>query len=327
MPAAVVAIGSVIGGVASAVASVVGPIAATIASALGPAVAAIGSVIGAITSTIGSALAPVLQTVGGLANWVVTSVGQTVGSLVQTIATTTKPFITKLSEAIGNLVTGITETTRPILEPIKDGLQIVYDKVQTVNQWVTSAFHPSARLDELQRAYPEIWSEWAGDKDLFLNSLASRNIISSTEAVLLRLPDAIETINQIATLKVLSDLVRGQASIGELLGKISEGKGFETAQAIALLIKNIASTTVGIMDRVDTEVGVLRASIETFDERVNSSLTEMTEQTKASILADVTPKMVILGGQQIQLSQQIAKVSRHIEDEAWFAAMLLRLLR
>lgn len=327
MPQAVIAIASVIVAVGSAVAAVVAPVVAAIGAALAPAVAAIGSVIGAITSAIGAAVAPIFSTVGGIANWVVTSVGQTVGGLVDTVGNAVKPLLEGIGDAIGTITRGITEAARPILEPIKSGLEAVHAKLKAVDQWVKSAFHPSARLTELKAAHPEVWAASDASDIVFRDLLVSRGLISSTEGALILLPDVIETITMVSTVKVLADLVKGQASVADLLGAISEGKGFETAQAIAELSKSIVSTTVGIMDRVDTEIGILRAGVDSFDERLKTSLTEYAHQTKAEVLAMVTPKLDILGGHQVMVTKNIARLSRHIEDESWFMFMLVKALR
>ena len=326
MPAAVVAIGTVIASVGSAVASAIGPIVAAISSAVAPAVAAIGSVIGSITSAIGSALAPVMSTIGGITDAVLTAVGQTVGGLVKTIGDTVGPFVDKLGEAITSLTNGITEAARPILEPIKGALEAVHAKVKAVEDWVMTAFHPSAELAELKAAHPEVWAASDGSNVVFRDLLVSRGIITSTKGSLLLLPDAIETINQVATLKILADLAKGQASVADLLGRISEGKSFETAQAIALLSKSIVTTTVGIMDRVDSEIGILRAGIDTFDERLESELGHYAAQTKAEVLAAVTPRLDILGENALAVNSKIARLSRHIEDESWFVYMLIKTL-
>ena len=326
MPAAVIAIATVVAGVGSAVAAAVGPVVAAIAAAVGPAVAAIGSVIGAITSAIGGALAPIVSTVGGIAEWVVTSIGQTVSGLVKTVGNAVKPFTEGLKEAIGKLAAGIDKATAPILDPIKGALEVVKAKVDAVADWVTTAFHPSAELAELRATHPEIWDLAQYRNDTFIFHLEEMGHISSTKAALLALPDVIQTITMVSTLKVLADLVKGQASISDLLGKIADGKGFETAQAIAMLSQSIAVTTVGIMDRVDTEIEILRAGIETFDERLEASVREAIELQKAQVLAMVTPKMTILGEHSLMLNRKIARLSRHIEDEHWFGLMLIRVL-
>lgn len=326
MGAAVVAIGSVISGAASVVASVVAPIAGAVSAAVAPVVSAIGSVIGAISSTLGSALAPVSSTIGGIADWAVTSIGQTVGGLVDTVANATRPFLESLTKAIGGLAEGVTKATKPILDPIKAGLEAIQARVEAVEDWVTSAFHPSARLDELKAAHPDLWETAEGVESSFIAYLQEDAVISSTEAGLLLMPDVIETINEVATLKVMADLVTGQASVSELLGAVSEGKSFETARAIAELSQSIVTSTIGLMDRVDSEVGILRAGIESFDERFSSELSNTLELQKADLMAVVTPKLNRLGEYHDILDRDIARLFRHIEDEAWFGQMLLRFL-
>lgn len=326
MPFIPAIVGAVIASVATVVSSVVAPIVASLSAAIGPALAAIGSVIGAITSAIGTAIAPVLSTVGGIAEWVVTSIGQTVSGLVETVSNAVKPFVTGLKEAIGKIAAGIDKATAPILNPIKGALEIVKVKVDAVLDWVTTAFHPSAELAELRAAHPEIWDLAQYRNDTFIFHLEEMGIITHTKAALLALPDVIETITMVSTLKVLADLIKGQASISDLLGKIADGKGFETAQAIAELSKSIVSTTVNIMDRVDTEIGILRAGIDTFDERLERTVREAIELQKAQVLALVTPKITILGRHSLMLNRKIAQVARHIEDEHWFALMFVRVL-
>lgn len=326
MASAVTAIASVIGAVGSAVATVVTPIASAISAAVAPAVAAIGSVVGAIAGALGTVAAPIFSTVSGIASWVTTAIGQTVGGLVKTLGDAVGPFVDKLGEAISTLTKGITKAAEPILSPIRDSLQFLLEKVQAVGDWVSTAFHPSAELEALKTAHPEVWAASDGSNIVFRDLLVSRGLISSTKGALILLPDALETISQVATLKVLADLVQGQASVSDLLNKVAQGKGFETAAAIAQLSKSIVSTSVGIMDRVDTEVGLLRAGIDTFDERLETSLKDYARQTEAEVLALVTPKLDILGDKQSIVIRELARVSRHIDDEAWFAFMLLRAL-
>jgi len=327
MPAAVVAVVSVVGSVGSAIASVAGPIVSAIGAAVAPLVSGIGSIVGGIASTLGGALAPIIDTIGGIANWVVTSVGQTASSLVKTVGDAVKPFLDGLGKAIKSVTEAVGKVTKPILEPIKAGLETIKGAVEKVGQWVNTAFHPSARLAELQKAHPELWEMSQGYTDSFIMYLEDAAIISSTEASLLALPDVFVTINQVATLKVLADLVKGQASVTDLLGKVADGSSVMTAVAIAELSKSIITSTVGIMDHVDTDIGILRASIDAFDETVKSSLQQYASETKAEILAAVTPKLNYLGDNQQKVTAAVARLARHIEDEGWFAAMLLRVLR
>jgi len=81
------------------------------------------------------------------------------------------------------------------------------------------------------------------------------------------------------------------------------------------------------MDKIDTEYELLGATIDTFDERIEASINERMELTKAEVLSVVTPRMTTLGRNQQMVIKGIARISRHIEDESWFVAMFLRMLR
>lgn len=261
MAAAVVAIGSVIGSVASAVASVVAPIAATISAAIAPVVATISSVVGSVTAALTT----------------------TVGKVVTTITTTVGPLVAKLKVGVADLTAAIDTATKPILEPLAGGLEILHDKLKAVDTWVAEK--------------------------------------------LLIVEDVTKLIDYVATVKILTDLVKGTASISDVIGKVAEGKGFETAVAIVRLTKSIAALGVNIVDRIDTQWKILEAEVTSFEDRFKRNFEMAIEQEKARLLSIVTPKMVTLGEHQLALAQSIARVSRHIEDEAWFASMLLRLLR
>jgi len=326
MAGAVAAVVSVVAGAASTVAAVVAPIAATIAAAIAPAVAAIGSVLSVITSALGAASLAVVNTVAGIGGAVLNAVGQTASGLFEIVKDAAAPFAKALGKAINTVTGAIDVATRPILEPIKAGLEIIKGAVDQVNRWVLTAFHPSARLTELKAAHPELWEMSQGYESTFVTLLQGDGIISATEASLLGLPDVLQTINQVATLKVLADLVEGQASVSDLLGAIEQSAGLATAQAIAELSKTIVSTTVNTIDRVDTEVGILRASIDTFDERLEKNLQLYAAQTKTELAGLVVPKLDQLGDTQQQINKRIAAIIRHIDDRAWFAAMLIKIL-
>jgi len=136
-----------------------------------------------------------------------------------------------------------------------------------------------------------------------------------------------ELISDIASLKIVDEMLKDTADISDLLGPIAEGKFVKTAQAIGTLARSIIGTTVATMDKIDAERRLLGATIDTFDERIETSIKEKMELTKAEVLTMVTPRMETLGRNQQMVIKGIARVSRHIEDESWFVAMFLRMLR
>ena len=136
-----------------------------------------------------------------------------------------------------------------------------------------------------------------------------------------------ETISDIASLKIIDEMLKETTDVSKLIEPIANGKSVETAQAIATLSRGIVTTTVATMDKVDVEFKMLGATIDTFDERIMTSVAEKVAISKAEILAKVTPRMDTLGRYQTKVIQGIARLTRHIEDEQWFAFMLLRALR
>lgn len=261
MPAAVVAIGSVIGGVVGAVGAVVAPIAAAVAATVAPIVAGIGSVLATVTTSVSTAVA-------GLWTQLSTAVG---------------PLVESLKAGIVSINAAIETATAPILMPIKDALSVVNAKLEAVDLWV------------------------------------------STELTMVH--DAIEIASAASTVKLLVDMVKGNASIANVIGEVADGKSFETAVAIAELSKSIVTLGVGMTDLIDDHWGLIEAEITTWDEQFKKNLTEAVELEKVELLGIVTPKLAVLGDHQLKVNRDIAKLSRHIEDEAWFAAMLLRTLR
>lgn len=261
MPAAVVAVASVIVSVGSAVAAVIAPVVASIAAVVGTVVVSITSALAGVTAAIGSAL----------------------GSLVTSLKTAVTPLINTLKGAIETIAGAIDAATSPILTPIKDGLALVNAKLKAVDAWMV--------------------------KELAI------------------VHDAIQIASAAATVKLLVDLVKGQASISEIIGKVAEGKSFETAVAIARLSKSIVTLGVGIVDRIDTNWELIKTEVETWPDQFMKELDREIEKDKVEILSLMTPRLDHLGRYQGMLTRDIAKVYRHIEDEAWFAAMLVRILR
>lgn len=260
MPTAVVAIASVIGGVASTVAAVVAPIAAAVAATIGPIVASVGSILATVTSTISSAVV-------GLWDGITTAVG---------------PLVDSLKAGIASLTNAIDTATAPILNPIKDAMSLVHAKLKAVDVWVA--------------------------KELTI------------------VHDAIEIASAAATVKLLVELVRGNASISEVISKVAEGKSFETAVAIAQLSKSIVTLGVGVVDTIDQHWQLIEAEVVTWEDQFKRNLAEAVSIQKAELLALVTPKLDILGRHQVMVTKSIARLSRHIEDETWFAFMLVKVL-
>lgn len=261
MPAAVVAVATVVASAAAAVAAVVVPIATAIAAIVTPVVAAIGSVL----SSIGAAVSGAVQ------------------GLWTGIKTAVTPLVEALKAGIKTITGAIDTATSPILTPIKDALSVINAKLQAVDAWVA----------------------------------AEMKVVH----------DVIQITSAAAVVKLLVDLVKGQASISEVIGKVAEGKSFETAVAIAQLSKSIVTLGVGIVDTIDTHWEMIEATYNTWDESFKKELAAAIDIQKAELLALVTPKLDTLGEYGLKVNSEVARLWRHIEDEAWFGAMLMRVLR
>ena len=60
---------------------------------------------------------------------------------------------------------------------------------------------------------------------------------------------------------------------------------------------------------------------------MRTTLGEEIALAKAIVMGRVTPTLTTLGSTQLNVIRAVARVSRHIEDEPWFTAMLIRVLR
>jgi hypothetical protein len=326
MAGAVVALASVIGGAVGGIASVVGVITSTIGAAIGPVISAIGSSVGGIASAIVSAASAIGSTVISVGQVVWTSISQVAGGIIDTIGQAAASLSKGLAKSISTIAKSLGSAVDGVLKPIKGGLELIKAKVDDVASWVNSAFHPSAELESLKAAHPDMWAAAEGSNSLFIQDLVTSGTISTTQAGLLGMPDVINIINEVSSLKILSDLVKGNASIWDGLDAIAAGNTYETAKAIAKLSGQIITTSVGIMDQVETDVELLQASINSFDENLKRNLELRIEETKAEVLAKITPRLDSLGDYGLALNKKIAAVVRHIEDEDWFLIMLARLL-
>jgi len=326
MAGAVTAIASVISAAVGGVSAVVGAIAGTISSAIGPVVSFIGSSVGKIASVIGTAVSAVGQTIGNIGGAVFNAIGTAAGGVIKTIGSAAKKLSSGLVKVIKDITKAMGDGISGLLRPIRDGLKVVNNTVNKIASWVNSAFHPTAELQNLKTAHPDIWAAAGGNDKLFIQDLVTSGTISPTQASLLGMPDVINIINEASSLKILSDLVKGNAGIWGLLDTIAGGNSYDTAKAIAKLSQQILQTSTGIIDQVSTDVELLQASIMGFDENVRRSMQMLIDETKAEVIARFTPKIDILGKYGLELNRKIAAIFRHVEDEDWFLIMLLRIL-
>ncbi len=282
--------GAIIGGVLGIGAAIGGTI-LSIGAAIGTTVLSIASAIGTTVLSIASAI---LSTIGNLAAWTFnTVVNLAVG----------------LTEAIGSLSAGLTEAIKAITLPVTKMITDATGAIVSVVDPVATAILTPIK------------------DTLVIVKGAVDMITGPVNALLEPVIAARELIGAVSSLKILYDVLRGQAEIAELLGAIGDGEAAKTAEAIAILYRDITSTTVGMIDKVDTETEMLWTSIDKFDERIKTSVAEGVELTKAEVMAMVTPRLDTIGVGQAKMTGEIARLSRHLEDVPWFSWMFLRMLR
>jgi len=305
MPAAVAAVVTIVAGVASVIAPVVTGIATVIAGAVGGVVTAVASMVGGLVAGL-----------GGL----ISGIGTLIGGINQALIMPIANALTSIAGNITGVVRGISGQLSYVIEGIKRTIEptviMVYDGVK----WVTQTI--SAGVDAV--ALP-----------ILLPIKETLELVKGTVDAIKAPVDAIvepvralrETIESVTSLKILGDILKGTGRISELLSPVAEGQSVATATAIAELTMTIASSTVGMIDKVDQEFTMLGATVDTFDKRLSANIDMQLEQSRAEILAVVTPRMDRLGRYNDTVIRGVAKLWRHVEDEAWFGYMLLKVLR
>jgi len=304
MPAAVVGLAGLIGGAAAAVASAVAGIASLIGGAVAGLTSAVAGIAGSVVGTIGSVVGGVTSFLGDVGKFLTGSLNFDLAGIAKSIADTAS-----------GIASGLTTAIKAVTVPATKIITVV--KKEFIGRWVEI----QQTIDNV--AYP------------ILNPIKETLETVKTVVDAVKEPvDAImepvklmrETISDISSLKIIGDVLDGTAKVSDLLGPVAEGQTVETAAAIAELTKAIATTTVSTIDKVDVEFKMLGATIDTFDERIKTSVAEKVAVSKAEILAKVTPRLDVLGSHQAKVISGIARLTRPIEDETSFMFMLLRAL-
>jgi len=258
------------------------------------AVGAIASVVGAVVGTVTAVVVPI-----------VTTVAATIGPIVASVGSLISGVTTAISSTVSGLWTGIKTAVTPLVEALKAGIKTIAGAIDKATAPILNPIKDGLALVHAKLKAIDAWMA----------------------AELTIVHDVIQIASAAATVKLLVDLVKGQASISEVIDKVAEGKSFETAVAIAELSKSIVTLGVGMVDTIDTHWELIETTIDTWDEQFKRELAAAIKLQKAELLAVVTPKMTTLGRNQQMVIKGIARISRHIEDESWFVAMFLRMLR
>jgi phage-related protein len=271
-------------------------------------VAAVGSVVAGIVATIGSiissAIAPVIASIGGVISSVVASITPIITSVLSTVGSVVGDITATVGEALQGAVTSIKATVGPVIHGINEA-------VLGIVKAITAPLAPI--LNPIKEGLVAINAE--------LKAID----VAVTEA-LGPIAETVKLLGTVASLKILYDMVTGQEGILKGLQKISEDTQLGTMQSIAALSQQIITTGVGIMNKYDDQIHLLAATIDTFDERVRASWSQLHEDINAEIASAITPRIDTLGRATDAMNRQIATVYRHFEDQPWFLKMLLTAL-
>lgn len=273
-------------GVIGAVGGAVSGVVGIISGAIGTAVGAVGGAVGGIIGTIGSALSGVMSAIGSVLAGITTDIG---GALSGVLEGVTGPIF----ESVGSVSKGLGEAISDIAGFINNTTAPILNPINDALKMVES------HLDAIDK--------W------FVEQLAPIDTL-------------LETVDKIASLKILYDLTTGHAGIMDLLNRVSMGGPYATAAAIAETMKSITTLGVNIVDRLDTQWKLVEANFTTFEDRFKTNFDNLIDLQKTELLGVFTPQINQLGTYQQKVNRDVAKVYRHIEDEAWFAAMLLKVL-
>lgn len=258
------------------------------------AVFAIGAVIASVASAVAAVIAPIAAAISAALAPIVASVTSIVAGVTSAIGST-----------IGTLAAQIKTAVTPLVTSLKAGIAKLTAAIDAATAPILTPIKDALALVNAKLEAVDVW----------------------LTAELAVVHDAIEVASAAGTVKLLVDLVKGTASISDVIGKVAEGKNFETAVAIAQLTKSIVTLGVGVVDRIDEHWQLIEAEVTTWPEMFKSELSLAIEQEKAGILSIMTPKVTEIGRYQERLNRDVARLWRHIEDESWFMYMLIKAWR
>lgn len=283
MPVVVGIVGAIVGAVASAVTAVATVIGSAIVGAVAAVVGVIGSVLAPIAKVIEGVVAGISSIVAKAGTWITQTLGQTVEGFIETVGKPVGQVLEGLKSGIEKLVGVIEGKLEPVLSPIKDALQLTYDKLKAIDTWIRTQLKP--------------------------------------------LTEVVDLVEKVTSLKVLTDLMRGQADIMDLINELSRGGKRSTAVAIASLLKSITELGINLIDHTEKQYTLFSEKIRTSDETFKAALDQLQRDVadKMAIRFDNLDK--VLFERTDSLAMKVAAITRRTEDLPWFAYMLLQVLK
>jgi len=304
MPPAVAAIAYIVTTVAAVAAAVAVAVVSFIATAAYGIIEATVSLGMAIGGAIADTAAKVVSVVFSVASTLLTATVDALAAAGQVIA--------NVAKAVTGTITAMSKSLTTVIENIKAKIVTYYEL--SLGKLMKPMFEGADKI-------------LAPIKDTLTSIKGAVDAVKAPiEAIMEPLKAARELLNAVSSLKILGDLLKGQASVADALSAIAGDQVSSNAAAILTLYRDITNTTIDIVDKVDVETKLLWTSIDQFDERIKTSVNEGVELAKAGVMNIVTPRLDTIGTAQAKAAGEIAMLNRHLEDVPWFAWMLLRLL-
>jgi len=326
MPQAVGAFLGVVGVVGSAiynVASSIGAVILNMAEAIGTAMSLVATTIG---STLGNLVSSVFSSVKDLASFIGKTIGGAVGFIGDTVGGIAGDVLDSLGEFVSDVWEGFSEVVTDVAENLDETITGLGEKIEEfakdLNKEIEFAFGKTMEAPNsiMHKILTPI------NKSLKTVKTVVDAINEPIEAITAPIKSARELIQKISSFKIVEEILKGEKDVLDFLYAWADDETNRAITEFAELYRDITGSTVAIIDRIDIETDMLWTTIDTFEETLKSSAAEFEKRLEAELKGVITPKLDTLGTTQQKVIRDISRLSRHLEDQTWFMAMLIKAL-
>lgn len=270
----------------AAVVSTVVPIVTAIAATVASLVAPVVSAIATLAGVVVSTLSPAISTIVNLVGGVVELLSAGIQGSVELIKTT---IAEPLGDIISGLKTAIVDMTTAITEPLKPILNPIKDSLISIKDFVVET------------------KSWI-------------------TAELAPVAELIQVVNSISAVVFIKSLIDGTAGITNIVGEVADESGAKTAQAIAMLYKDIVSTSIGTTTFIQKQSLALAETIDNYNENIRKDTELALGVLEKSLGEHITEVAMVIGGEVDNSRRKIYAIERRIEDLPHFQQMLINAL-
>lgn len=279
-----------------------GFIAAGIAAVLGSAAATVGGIAGGITATISAAAGSIVTTVGGIVSSITTTLGTTLGSVIEGVGGIAEGVSGTIEAALETIRTGIAEPFGEVVQSLKAG-------IGEIAKAITEPVKPI--LDPIRETLVDLHGFMADTQAWIQTELKP-------------VADLVDFVNDISAILVVKRLLEGTTDIAEIIGDVEGESGAATAQAIAVLYRDMAAITTDTLDTLRGHYTRLNETIEGIGDRIrqeNKVALAYVEETLKGELRELTDPLYERVG---PLERELAYIERRTMDLPFFQEMLIR---